>query len=436
MNALLQRYVTSSVGLLERGHWQEGLLLAERGLSEPPLEIRSLLEFVERAVVIAGRDEESHAECLARLEGLVRRVLFAELDDIDAIIACAESLSSRRAELLRTPESEEPPTHSGAELAELLAAARGGTLAEVVAANDDVSYLRQALEAARELAEGEPAAQEALTGAAEDAELAASFDEAAKESWALLARVETWISTRSGVARAGIALQHVEGTLRPFGAFSHRLDPRRVAVTDTLLDQLRQAATRVAKQAQETDAAERWGAFEREYERTVCAALESTAPSADIPDGHCQGLLDRIRLVQERLLPLLPALQDTEAWTRAREYAEALGRRGNELAQQQQRRYELWALAQVRRGFVDASEHIGTVMDDKEKIARVMINAFGVVDVRLLGYEVQRSFNEVFELLYQHLDRPKKEADLDAEGGKLHVLAQMVRAPKRALTEF
>lgn len=437
MNDLAQRYVTASIGVLRRGHWQEGLLLADRGLSERPLQPRSLFEFVAQATGLAARDDENQADYLAMLEGFVRgRVLFAELDDIDAVITCAESLSSRRTELLRSRDIEEPPRQAEAELAELLTAAREGTLDEVVATSEDYTSLREALHAARELTDGDPETQEVLTSAIESAELAAAFDEAAKESGALLERVAKWKSTGTNLARAGMALQQVEGTLRPLAAFSHRLDRRRVATVDALLDQLRQAATRIAKQTRESDASEQWKAFEREYERAIRDALESAEPSVDDPDRHCQERLERIQRIQEKLLPLLATIQETEAWTKARDCAEALARRSGEIAQQQQRRYDSWALAQIRRCYAEASRHIKTISDDEEQIAQAMIGALGGLDVRCLGHEVQRSFNEVFELLYQYLERPKKEADFDAKDGKLYVLAQMFLSPKKTTKDF
>ncbi len=68
--------------------------------------------------------------------------------------------------------------------------------------------------------------------------------------------------------------------------------------------------------------------------------------------------------------------------------------------------------------------------------ARTMIQHFGPIDLRILSHEVQRCYNEVFELLFQKLDSPDDAKDFDKRGTKLHVLKAMMKTPKTPLGDF
>jgi len=101
----------------------------------------------------------------------------------------------------------------------------------------------------------------------------------------------------------------------------------------------------------------------------------------------------------------------------------------------QQTRYDRWAVARVRSGYEKGKKHIG-IIDEEELLGDEMISSFGSIDTRLLGHEAQRCYSEVFELLFEHLDKPDEPGDFDKRGNKLYVLSRMMGAKKRTLADF
>lgn len=71
----------------------------------------------------------------------------------------------------------------------------------------------------------------------------------------------------------------------------------------------------------------------------------------------------------------------------------------------QARKYNDWAMDEIKNMLTEVGEYGGTIVKDKTAIGNIMISHFARIDTRLLNFGAQNCFNTAFQEYYQKLDK-------------------------------
>jgi len=190
------------------------------------------------------------------------------------------------------------------------------------------------------------------------------------------------------------------------------------------------ALDRVANNRVEQQHLAQWTAFDADHR-----LRDWTAPGGwKGKKGACQRRLEELGAMQ-RALATKAAMWTGAGRERADERLREIEGLAGDAAEAQQRRYELWAMARIRKGLEKGKEAMG-VIDDESAIADALVEELGQVDTRFLGQAAGRAWTEVFELLYGRLDKVSGPKDFDDKKTKLSALERLAKTTKRTPAEW
>ena len=435
MNAdnALTNYETQSKQFFSDGHSRAALIILEKGLTHDPDELNLLSMYVEMSKkIFAAFPSEDRIEPLARLEEFVlSRLAYTSLEHAHEIIHIAAGVANVR-EALLTDLGKDEDVFDENDL--LWKRAQAGHLNPDDYLDENSDNLEQTICKMESMLEQLPsrlteeAAVERIAGALAKAKLAQAFDIAHNE---IEMRIAHCLYS-SDDPLAVYSLQQAETLLRNFAVDAEKFGVRRREIANKTHAQLKAASEKLADKARETDAHTKWEEFWSANRDTFNRIKHWADPS-----GSAQEQLKKLNEMIYVMQGIVPSLAGTEAGKEAFTTFNEAGNLLGKIAVTQQRRYDKWAISQVRKGYKNGSEHAG-IIDDEEKIARALIDDFGPIDTRLLSSEVQRTYSEVFELLFERLDKPSKDEkkDYKNKGGKLYTLKAMMDITKKSLSEF
>jgi hypothetical protein len=214
---------------------------------------------------------------------------------------------------------------------------------------------------------------------------------------------------------AGYLLQQADQILRNLSSGTAEIASWRNNRLISAVQRLGSESEKASAKIKERDAQIRFKAFEAKFKNEVetLNSLASPGPVAS-PDGVLQKKIAAIQKSMQGLLELSPALSGTEYAQKITVKFHNLQAKAIKWSQEQQRRYDQWAMSNIRKGYQEASKHISkVVLDDEEKISRAIVSHFAEIDVRLLSPEVQRTYSEIFEIVYGRLNAPKRDEKKD-----------------------
>ena len=418
--------------LFASGRHVEALLILERAINEYPGELSLVDDYIVASrEVIAKEHRESQAEHLESLEAFVKsRVLTAPVELVPELVQRASEL---RRSALAAAESRQDQQPFDTE-SQVWKDACAGKLALEPPQDPAVAKSRLAdLERIRDTVPDATAEEviRNLDNAIAWCRLAVGFDAARVEADRLVGAAGA-IPT---VERAAYLLQHVESMLRPFALEGDRLDGHRQNALDEAIKRLKAESDRLTRGAREAEAKGKWESFWKQHGSAIESCKSWTAPSTSYADGSCQTHISSTRRIALALQEVAAHVTGTTFGQKMNDAAASLNESVSNALAAQQTRHDKWAVAQVKSGYEEGKKHIG-VIDDEKKLGEAMISHFGSIDTRLLGHEAQRCYSEVFELLFERLDKPGDPEDFGEQGNKLYVLSKLMEAKKRTLAEF
>ncbi|MDI1476412.1 hypothetical protein [Polyangium sp. y55x31] len=415
--------------LIEARRFADGLAVLEHALCRAPDDLNLLEYYVDaaRKAAESASTEDEILERLAALEAFMRgRIALVPFEALDRVLAWVAEIGRAREQ--KSVASNVSPEASALP-PEVAAVAEGRFDRAPPSDTRDLRARIAALESARVLPSS-AAIVEDIETALESAQMALAWDEIAPTLSNELAR----LSSRPPVVRAYL-LQSIENSLRPFASKSDRLGPERSEGVCVLLQSLREASEALATETREAEARARWKGFREKYAAPIDTIEKWAEPWGHYPDGACQKILEQIRQVAAALQPLIPALGDTAAARDANDLAQRLQQQASRAVTAQQNRFDQFALDCMRAGYDACASYIGII--DKEKdLGDAMITHFGPLDPRQLGPEAQRAFSEIFEVLFQRLDKVSAGSDAEKRGTKLYVLKRIMETKRRTVSEF
>ncbi|MEF8759177.1 MAG: hypothetical protein V5B36_05480 [Candidatus Accumulibacter sp. UW25] len=241
---------------------------------------------------------------------------------------------------------------------------------------------------------------------------------------------------------APYSLQHLETLLRGFSVDSENLDKGRVYKLKNLIEKLRETSDHVASSIKKREAKIKW----KDYQTTYKNDLDRYSRGVNIVRGYGPQIfadqvietnMATIRRLMQSAQEVIPVTIGTPSAKDVYEELTKLSSLIVQMAAEQQKKYERWAIGRIKSGYIIGSEHAGMI-DDEKKIAQSLIDHFGEIDIRLLGHESQLIYSEVFSLLFERLDKPSRNAtkDFKSESNKLYTLEQMMLKSKKCLSDF
>jgi hypothetical protein len=418
--------------LFATGRHVEALLVLERAINQYPGELSLVDDYIVASKeVIAKEHRESQTEHLESLEAFVKsRVLTAPLELVPQLVERASELRTSALAAVESRQDRQPfDTES-----QVWKDACAGKLALEPPQDPAVAKSRLAeLERIRDSLPEETAEDviRNLDNAIAWCRLAVSFDAARVEADRLVGAA----AAIPAIERAGYLLQHADSILRPFAVEGDRLDGHRQKALDEALKRLKAESDNLTRRAREAEAKDKWESFWEQHGSAIESCRSWTAPSEADPDGSCQSHINSTRRVAQALQEVAAHVAGTTFAQKMNDAAAILNESVSKALAAQQTRYDRWAVARVRSGYEKGKKHI-RIIDEEELLGDKMISSFGSIDTRLLGHEAQRCYSEVFELLFEHLDKPDEPGDFDKRGNKLYVLSRMMGAKKRTLADF
>lgn len=422
------------------GRNEIALLILEGGVIRHPEAITLLKEYVALARSVAqALPAEQNAQQLANLALFVQaRISFISIENIEHVVALADEISVA-AEAANTA-LEEAPLLTDAELA-YLESIKNGPLSLIEIAPAQESSLSEAAHSLERLLDYatfkklDSQTVELIQEGLEQVRSAQQFDLSLAEADRVLDSI-----TSSDECLAGYLLQQADQILRNLAVDTTEIASWRSTKLISAVQRLSTESEKASVTTKERDAKEYFKSFETSFKKEI-EELDSLPHPGDSahPDGVLQKIITAIQKAMQRLLELSPALSGTEYAPKISAEFHDLQAKAIKWSQEQQRRYDQWAMSNIRSGYQEACDHISkVVLDDEEKIARAIISHFAEIDVRLLSPEVQRTYSEIFEIVYSRLNAPKRDEkkDFTDEGGKLYTLKIMMVKTKKSLSDF
>jgi hypothetical protein len=422
------------------GRAQIALLILEGGVIRHSEEITLLEEYVALARSVAqALPAEQTSQQLANLALFVQaRISFVSIENIERVVALADEISAA-AEAANTAQ-EEVPLLTDAELA-YLESIKNNSLSLIEIAPAEESSLSEAAHSLERLLdyastmEFDSRTIELIREGLEQVRSAQQFDLGLAEAIRVLDSISS-----SDECFAGYLLQQADQILRNLAVDTAEVSSWRNKKLISVVQRLSIESEATSAKVKERDAQVRFKAFEAKFKNEVELLNSLPSPgSLAYPDGVLQKKIAAIQKSMQGLLELSPALSGTEYAQKITVKFHNLQAKAIKWSQEQQRRYDQWAMSNIRKGYQEASEHISkVVLDDEEKIARAIICHFAEIDVRLLSPEVQRTYSEIFEIVYGRLNAPKRDEkkDFTDKGGKLYTLKEMMGKPKKSVSDF
>ena len=72
---------------------------------------------------------------------------------------------------------------------------------------------------------------------------------------------------------------------------------------------------------------------------------------------------------------------------------------------EQEKKYNDWAMDEIKDMLTEVGEYGDTIVKDKKAIGNIMISHFARIDTRLLNFGAQNCFNTAYQEYYQKLDK-------------------------------
>lgn len=422
------------------GRNEIALLILEGGVIRHSEAITLLEEYVALARSLARTvPAEQCAQQLTSLTLFVQaRISFIRIENIERVVVLADEISAE-AEAASTA-LEEAPLLTEAELAYLESVKKGPlSLIEITPAEkSSLSEAAHSLERILDYAStSEIDAQTIglIQEALEQVRSAQQFDMALDEANRLLENISS-----SDESLAGYMLQHVDQILRNLVVDTTEISSWRSKKLVSSVQRLGTESEKASVRAKEQNAKVRFKAVEASFKKEIEELNSLPLPGKSVhPDGALQKRITAIQKIMQRLLELSPVFSGTEFALKITTKFHDLQAKAIKWSQEQQQRYDLWAMSNIRNGYQEATKHIRKVgLDNEEKISRAIIHYFAEIDVRLISPEVQRTYSEIFELVYGRLKAPKRDEgnDYKEKGGKLYTLKGMMDKTKKSLSDF
>ena len=423
------------------GRYEIALLILEGGVIRHSEVITLLEEYIALARAVARTSPaEQFAQQLTSLALFVQaRISFIRIENIERVVALADEISAEA--VAASTELEDAPLLTEAELAYLESVKKGPlSLIEIAPAEESsLSEAAHSLEKILDYAmstEIDARTIEFIQVAVEQVRSAQQFDMALADADRVLDSISS-----SDECVAGYLLQQVDQILRNLAIDTTEIASWRSKKFISAVQRLSTESENASVKAKERDVQERFNAMEVTFKKEIeeLNSLPSPNNSTFNPDGSLQKKLVAIQKSMQRLLEISPGLSGTGFAQKVSSKLQDLQSMAIKWSQQQQNRYDLWAMESIRNGYREATVHISKIVpNDEKKIAQAVISRFGEIDVRLLSPEVQRTYSEIFEIVYARLNSPKKDEskDFDDKGGKLFTLKEMMDKSKKSLSDF
>lgn len=440
-----QGIISKAKAYASSGRTEIALLILEGGVMRHSESVIILEEFVALARHVAGTlPSEKNAQQLTTLSLFVKaRIPFVNTENIECVVALADEIAAEAEHA--NDELEVKLLLSDTEIV-YLESAKNGTLSMngIATLNGMVPITESAFsDAAHSLDKLLDYASSAdidsrsiglIQDVLEQVRSAQQFDAALAEADRLLDSAHS-----SAECFAGYMLQQADQILRNLVVGTTGIASWRTQKLISAVQRLSSESEKVSANAKEREAKERFQAMEILFKQDIEKLNALPNPSSTNLDGAFQAKLTAMQNPMQRLLALSPILSGTEYAAKLSDKLQELQSKAIKWSQDQQRRYDQWAMLRIRKGYEAGSKHISKVVpDDEEKIASALIDYFAEIDVRYLSPDVQRSYSEIFEIVYGRLNAPKRDEKKDYadKGGKLYALMKMMDKPKKSLSDF
>lgn len=429
-------YKTKVQELLDAGKQQEALSVLENGISICSSDISMLKTYLS---IIQNADVEGPLDI--RIAGVDRsitlllgRLAHVPLESVDPIVKMIDEIRETRKNLTELQSTDGNAFDDYYPL--WLRVVEGNLPTSLPSEPSELEGLICELETLQEslpdsLVDSSPAQR--LDGYLKKAKIAQAFD-------AVKIDANTQISKSlqsTDHTLVGFSLQEVEMQLRNFAVDPENLDSNRFVELKLLIERLRFASNHLASYMKTMEATTRWQTYCSENQREIDRYTNWYMPPNNGANKCIEMEMNAVRsLIQDHQEVLSSAIGTSIAKV-IYDRLNSLGVRMGQMSLEQQRRYDLWAVKQIRAGYEEGSKHAG-FWDNEKAIAQALIEHFEEIDLRLLGHEAQNIYSEIFNLLFERLDKPSKKAakDFETKSNKLYVLEKLMATNKKCLSDF
>lgn len=416
------------------------LMILEGALNSFPNEIRLLEEYIGtylacQADVVPG----DRAERLGSLLGFAKfRLASAAIDSIDPLISIIDQLAADYQAAQQSSTSSDGLCDSEQEYWQAVKSGKSLGDAIISCSAEELDKMAAMLESVLEKTvenEADRAARQIVQDDLGTVRVCQELDTAVSEAESLIEACK-----KAELSLRGYILQQADQILRNYATTAMKLGGIKHNSYLKVLQLLESESNSNAREERATEARRIHQKPADDLGEAIRKARNNLNQiNGSLPDKSIQTRLDMLRDPVRHLSECLPLISGTEYSDKAAKQLLEAQTTLLDLLQRQQKRYDLWALATIRSGYKYALNHISTVLPDNEaKIAIQLIKYFGEIDVRLLSPDIHRSYSEVFELLFERLNKPKKDEkkDYDDKGSKLYTLKEMMEKPKKSLSDF
>lgn len=421
------------------GRGEIALLVLEGGVIKHPEAIILLEDYVDLAQsMFKNVSVEQSAQQLNLLSQFIHsRISFISIENIESVVALADKV--RAAAELAIAALESAPSLTDTELT-TLGSINNGSFTFIELSSLQENALTEVIVSFERLLEYATYREfnsqtiEVIQTLLEQARYTQQFNLGLFEVDKLLNSIAT-----CDEQIAGYRLQQADQILRNFATDTSETASLQNDKLISAIKRLSKESDSVSAKIKSREAKVRFQAFEASFKADVEQLNAMATPINHTPSGLWQRKITAVQKSMQGLLELSTALSDTEYAPKLTAKFQDIQKKAVQYSNQQQTMYDQWAMSQIRAGYKAATEHIKRVtLDDEKKISKAIVDYFGPIDLRFLSPEVQRTYSEIFELVYARLNSTKKDADKDFndKGGKLYTLNAMMTVPKLNLSYF
>ena len=270
---------------------------------------------------------------------------------------------------------------------------------------------------------------EALSGH----EMAAAADE-------LAAAVEAELGRQEGLPLElrPYVLQTLDSKVRDLVGVSIDSTGDRVERARELVKRAEEAVEATRLERAKVDAQAAWSDVTKGHGRKIKEIERWKKPKSTMPLRTCQKRLDALQEIASAVSNATRGIDRHLLPGEATAFLAKLDERFADWSRAQHDLYNLWATERIRTALRRGKAHRGKVglTADEEELAAILVEDLGPVDRGLLRVEVDRAYAEVFEYLFERLDKVKGADDFDNPKTKLSTLQRLAECERHDLTKF